>query len=546
MFHLNHKKIFSVAFIGAALALVLTGCSSGSTKSGSKDLAINSKDIISTMDSSTVTDTIGAQNLANTMEGLYRYSGRKIEPGIATKVVTPTKGGTQYNFNLRNAKWSNGDPVTAYDFVYSWRRIVDPKTASQYSYIFQGVKNADKITNDKASPKTLGVKAIGPHKLQVNLSQPIPYFNSLLTGASYLPLNQKVVEKAGSKYGLNSKEMVFDGPFKLDKWQVGNTAWTESKNNSYWNKDNVKLNNIKYYVVKDPNTGLNLYASHVIDRYQDLSGDSANQLKNNKDFSTNPTSSTYYIEMNEKKDPFFKNTKIRQAIGHSINRQLLSNQVLGKTATPDASVVPSKMTWNKQTGADFENEPQSKQDASYNNYNPKLAKQLWTEGLKETGQKNLNLTLLSDDTDSALKQSEFLQAELQKLPGLKVTLANVPFKNRLQRSTSGDFDMVVSAWNADFPDPVTFLNLFETGGAMNDGHWSNKEFDNQIKEASDKNAGNYQARWQNLLNAQTILTKQEGVVPLYQLNTAALTRNDVKNYNMSPNGNYDLAAAYKK
>lgn len=529
------------------IVLVLSGCGNSAEKDSKTTLSVSSSDVIATMDSSLNTDVIGAQNINNTMEGLYRFDGKTLKPAIATKVFEPTNNGKTYTFNLRHTKWSNGKPVTAHDFVYAWRRTVDPATASQYAYIYSGVKNADDISAGKKSPKTLGIKALGDYKLQVTLSEPIPYFIQLMANSTFFPQYKPAVEKAGKQYGLKSAGMIFNGPFKLVNWNVGDNDWTEVKNNSYWNAKKVKLHKVEYYVAKDPNTGLNLYDTNRINRYQQIGGDTARQVSNYPTFTKDQTAATYYIEMNMKKYPFFKNKNIRRAISYSINRTQMNENVLGNTAGWVESPVPAGMSFNPKTNVDFTKEKTLTSVKQYSQYNPKLAKKYWKLGLKETGQKNLNFTLVGDDTDTAKKQNEYIQGQMEKnLPGLNLTLNNVPFKSRLTKSETGDFDMVVTAWNADYPDPYTFLQIFTTGNAQNNGKYSNKQYDDLVQKSATTDANDKQARWNDMLQADKLLTEDQGVIMLYQLYQANLTRKDVKNYVMSPNGAYDISSVYKK
>ena len=528
-------------------ALVLSGCGSATEKDSKDTLAINSGDVIATMDSSMNTDTIGAQNLTNTMEGLYRYDGKTLKPAIAKKVVKPTNDGKTYTFNLKHTQWSNGKPVTAQDFVYAWRRTVDPKTASQYAYIYTGIKNADAINAGKKPVNTLGIKALDDYTLQVTLENAIPYFNTLMASSTFYPQYKPSVEKAGKKYGLSSKGMVFNGPFKLTNWNVSKNSWTEVKNDKYWNAKEVKLKKLEYYVVKDANTGLNLYDANRINRYEKLPGDTARQVSNYKTFSMDKQTGNFYIELNQKKYKFFRNAKIRRAISMAINRKQLTENVLGNTGSIEHTIVPVGMSYNPETGVDFTKEKTLQDSSQYTEYNPKEATKLWKEGIKETGQKNLEFTLLGDDTDGSKKQNEYLQGQLQKnLPGLKVTLSNVPFKSRLDKSSSGNFDMVVTGWNADYPDPVTFLDIFTTNNVQNNGKYSNPEYDALINKSKTTDATDENARWQDLLDATKILTDDQAAIPLYQANQANLTRSNVHGYNITPNGSYNLVTAYKK
>ena len=532
------KKLLAVGATTVLAATTLAACGSNAAP---KDQAnFSSKDIIATMDQSLNTDIIGAQQLDNTEEGLYRYHGKTVEPAMATKVAKPTNGGLTYTIPLRkNAKWSNGDPVTAQNFVFGWQRTVDPKTKSQYAYIFEGVKNAKDITAGKKPVSSLGVQAKGKHTLVVTLEKPIPYFNKLVMNPVFFPQDKKVVQQAGKKYGTSSKYIVFNGPYQLKNWSSPNNSWTETKNPSYWNAKAVKTPKLNYQVVKDPTTAVNLAQSKKLD-LAEISGDTAKQMKSNKEYYTQPQTSTYYFEMNEKKDPYFKNVKLRQAISMSIDRKQLTNKVLGGGNLPANSLIPQKMSYDPKTNQDFTKETEATAKANAT-YNPTKAKELWKQGLAETGQtgKKLNITLLGDDTAIAKQQDEFLQNELEKLPGVKVTLNNVPFKSRLSRSVSGDFDMVVTAWNADFPDPINFLTMFTNNASYNNGKWTNPQYDALLAKSMGEDANKPAARWNDMVQAQNILNKEQAIVPLYQSAQAYLKSSRLQHLDYGPSGEYN-------
>ena len=537
------KKLFVANVLALFSTVILVGCgSTSSQKSAPKGtVRISSKDIISTMDPSLNTDVIGAQNLNNTMEGLYRFKGKNIKPALATNLAKPTNNGLTYTFKLRpNAKWSNGDPITASDFVYSWRRTVDPKTKSTYSYIFEGITNAKDISAGKKPVNSLGIKALNKHTLQVDLEKPVPYFNTLLTSPTFFPQNKKVITKWGKKYGTNSQTLVSNGPFKLVKWNSPDNSWTEVKNDKYWDAKDVKVQKLQYQVVKDASTALNLYQSNKLDRVL-LTGDSAKQMKNAKDYKIQKESTTFYVAPNIKKVALFNNTKIRQALSMSVNRQQLTKKVLGDGKVASLSTFPAKMTFNPETKVDFAKETQASAVAT-NSYNPTKAKQLWQEGLSETNNKGkkFSFTLLGDDSDVAKKQAEFLQNQFEKLPGLKINVTNVPFKSRLARAKSGDFDLLVTGWSADFPDPITFLTLFNTDASNNDGKWSNTEYDNLVNKSLNEDANNPMARWQDMKAAQNLSNREVPAIPLYQNGEAWLTKSRVKNLDYGPTGAYNM------
>lgn len=535
---------FKAAGAAVATLMLLAGCqnkASGTSASKSTWSRMES-DIISTMDPSKSTDAISGTAINDTTDGLYRYSGTELKPAIATKIVKPTKNGTVYTFKLRDAKWSNGDPVTADDFVFAWRRTVDPATKSQYAYLYSGVVNADAVMKGTKKPATLGVKALDKHTLQVTLEHPIPYFQKMMVNGPFFPQNEKYVKKMGSKYGTQAKYTLANGPYKLTGWNGSNNSWQEVKNPTYWNAKNVHIDQINVTAVKDATTAMNLFQSGKLDDAA-LIGDQAAQAKTQKDYRGIKQTSVFYLELNEKKVPAFKNTKLRQAMSMAINREEYIKKVLQDGSIDAPTVTPSGLAENPTTKEDFSKEA-AQGYTKYTSYNPKEAKALWTAGMQEVGKQNLTLELLTDDTDNAKRSAEYFQNTLEKnLPGLKVTISTVPFKTRLTRSQDGQFDMVLSGWSADFTDPITFLDLFTTDGSYNDGKWSNATFDKLINESQTTYATNETKRWQVMVQAQQLLTQEQGVIPIYQRVQAHLVNPKIQGLKTTPVGTFDLIGA---
>ena len=538
----NNMKFTKLFAAGATVLIAgstLAACGSNSNSSSSSaKKTINWMDSaeIPTMDISKATDVTSFNQLGNVEEGLYRLGkNSKVENALATDTKV-SKDGKTWTFTLRDSKWSNGDKLTAKDFVYSWRRTVNPKTASQYAYLFEGIHNATQISAGKAPVNSLGVKAEGDNKLVVTLDKRIPYFKLLMGFPLFFPQNQKVVEANGSKYGTSSKTTAFNGPFVQKGWTGSNLSWKLVKNKNYWDKKNVKLDAINYSVQKTPSTAYNLYQSNKLDATI-LDSQQTKNLKHQKGYTLRDTAATFYLQFNQKKK-IFQNADLRRAISMSINRKALGS-ALGGANTPATSLT-SKGVVNHD-GKDWSEVVGDKKNAAYN---PTEAKKLYKKALKELGVKNVSFTILSDDTDSGQKTTEILQSQLEEnLKGMKVSVANVPFKTRLNRSTSGNFDVVVSGWSADFADPISFVDLFTSKNAQNNGKWSNSQYDKLI--ADSKTTADTTKRWDDLEKAEKILLSDEGIAPLYYKTEAWLVRPDIKGIVYNGAGlNYNFKNTY--
>ena len=265
---------------------------------GKKDLNLYSASDIPTLDISKAEDTVSSEVLMNTMEGLVKLDkDGKIVPGIAESWEKSEDGKT-WTFKLRNnAKWSNGDPVTAKDFEYSWKRTLDPATASTYGFIMYDIVGAKDYNLGKVdNADNVGIKAVDDYTLQVDLVRPIHYFDSLMFFKSFLPQNQKVVEQYGQEYGTDKDKIVYNGPFTLTEWKLED-IFTMSKNPNYWDARSVKIDKVNTKIVKDANAALNLYESGEID-IVGLSSENVDKYKESPEFKTYLKASTYFFQVN--------------------------------------------------------------------------------------------------------------------------------------------------------------------------------------------------------------------------------------------------------
>lgn len=509
-----------------SLGMLLAACGNGN--SSSKSVAQSGTLNLSTtapLDTIDISKSTGFGQTGNVFESFYRL-GKNGKPtaGLA-KTGTVSKDGKTWTFKIRDSKWSNGDPIVAQDFVYSWRRSLNPKTASPYAYLFSGVKNADAIIAGKKSPNALGISAPDKKTVVVKLNRPIAYFRVLMAYPLFGPQNEKVVKKYGNRYATKAQYQVYSGPFKIKGWNGTNDTWSFVKNNDYWDKKVVKLNKINYQVVKSNNTGYQMYQQGKLD-LTPLSSEQVKNLKSNQDFTQYPYSLVRFLlynfkDKNQINRAALNNKNIRLALSLSIDRDVVTKKVLGNGSTLPTGFVANDLASNSKTGEDFAKEQ------SVNNtvdYNSALAKKYWKKGLQEIGQKNLTFDVLSSNDEADSDQlTQYLQSQWTKeLKGLKINITNIPEKSSDSRAQQGNFDIYLSHWGGDFNDPMTFMQIPMTGTSYNYGKWSNAAYDNLVRKAGNEDANNPEKRWNDLVKAAKIVNGNQAITPIYQQTTAYL------------------------
>lgn len=509
-----------------SLGMLLAACGNGnsSSKSAAQSGTLNLS-TTAPLDTIDISKSTGFGQTGNVFESFYRL-GKNGKPtaGLA-KTGTVSKDGKTWTFKIRDSKWSNGDPIVAQDFVYSWKRSLNPKTASPYAYLFSGVKNADAIIAGKKSPNALGISAPDKKTVVVKLNRPIAYFRVLMAYPLFGPQNEKVVKKYGNRYATKAQYQVYSGPFKIKGWNGTNDTWSFVKNNDYWDKKVVKLNKIHYQIVKSNNTGYQLYQQGKLD-LTPLSSEQVKNLKSNNDFTQYPYSLVRFLLYNFKDKnavnrKALNNKNIRLALSLSIDRDIVTKKVLGNGSTLPKGFVANDLAANPKTGIDFAKEQAVKNTVDYN---PALAKKYWQKGLQEIGQKSLTFDVLSSNDEADSDQlTQYLQSQWTKeLKGIKINITNIPDKSTTSRAHQGNFDIYLSHWGGDFNDPMTFMQIPMTGTSYNYGKWSNSEYDNLVKKAGNQDANNPDIRWNDLISAAKIVNSNQAITPIYQQTTAYL------------------------
>lgn len=514
--------------------LIVTACGNENVHSNNEDiLRFINGDAIPSMDPALATDEYAFQFLGSTMEGLYRLdeSGEPTE-GIAIDHDV-SKDGLIWAFHLRkDAKWSNGDPVTAHDFVYAWRRVVDPQTGSEYAYMFHDViKNATEINQSILPVEELGVHAKDDYTLLVELENPTPYFESLTTFGTFLPLHKEFVEEQGDRFATSTETLLFNGPYTLEDWKSTAQDWHLAKNEMYWDKDTVQIERIQYNVSKKPNTNVALYNNGDIDR-TDLSSQLVDVYGAHQDYRSVPESAVYFLKMNQQ-NKYLENANIRKAISRAFNKEALVHTILNNGSVPAHGLIPFDFVRIPDTDRDFR-----EVNGDLITYDVEKAREYWEKGLEELGTKSITLEYLGGDSEVSKQMDEYIANQLMKnLPGLTIELKNVPFKQRLDLDTKMDYDIQNAGWSPDYLDPNTFLDLWVTDGGNNKMAFSHPEYDQLIKETATIYANDNQKRYENFLKAEKILLEEEAAIaPIFQKASAQLVSPKMEGIFMNPFG----------
>ncbi|EOH96482.1 hypothetical protein UAY_02850 [Enterococcus moraviensis ATCC BAA-383] len=517
------KNFFTISTL--ALLVFITGCNStGKTESNETKKAVvhfTEPAELLTLDTTQEEDftSFNAQN--QVLEGLYQLNEKdEAIPAVAKELPQISEDKQTYTISLRDdATWSNGEPVTANDFLYAWRRAVTPETAPSYASLFvSSIKNADAIYQGKMKPEQLGVEAPDEHTLVIQLIKPVPYFTSLLTFETFFPINQAFAEKQGSDYGTSAKTTLYNGPFVLEGWEQNSDTWQYVKNSKYWDKKNVKIDEIQTTVVKSTSTAVNLYQTDELDRVV-LDGEFSKQYKNDADFQNQNDTKMGYLRFNQGEGKPLENVNLRKAISLAIDRETFVKNVLGDGSIAATGFVPENFVQNPKTGEDFrkENGVQQKFDKS-------AAQAAYAKAKAELKKEDITLVYLTKDTDTEKKTAEYLASQIAEvLPEIKFEITTLPSNNLQERYLSGDYDIAFGQWMPDFKDAITFLDMFASTSGLNHVNYKNSEYDQLINAASETDAANEEKRWADLLQAeQRLLAKDYTIAPIYQQQTALL------------------------
>ncbi|EGO2583274.1 peptide ABC transporter substrate-binding protein [Enterococcus faecalis] len=511
------KKVVGLIATGFLLA-ACGGTKEAAEKVDSGNLAaeqkisISSPAPISTLDTTQTTDKNTFTMAQHLFEGLYRFDDDSATVPALAKDVKISDDGRKYHFTLREGiKWSNGEPITAQDFVYSWKKLVTPATIGPNAYLLDSVKNSFEIRNGEKSVDELGISAPNDKEFIVELKQAQPSFLAVVSIAWLAPQNQKFVEAQGKDYALDSEHLLYSGPFTLANWDATSDTWTLKKNPEYYDADQVKLEEVAVSTIKEDNTGINLYQANELDLVR-INGQYVQQYQDDPGYVSHPDVANYFLDFNKKEGTPLANVHLRKAIGQAIDKEALTQSVLNDGSKPLNGLIPSKLYANPETDEDFR-----AYSGEYLKNDVKKAQAEWTKAQADVGKK-VKLSLLAADTDQGKRIAEYVQSQLQEnLPDLEITISSQPSNNVNQSRREKNYELSLSGWIAGSSELDSYFNLYAGESSYNYGNYHNAKYDQLVEDARTINANNPEKQFAEYKEAEDILLNQDAAqVPLYQ------------------------------
>lgn len=456
--------------------------------------------------------------LQHTFEGLMTYDkDGQVVPGMAEAEPVISEDGLTYTFTIKDGmKWSNGDPVTAHDFEFAWRRVADPDLAADYAHqVFYIVGMEEYFTGQDvngdgkvATYDELGVKALDDKTLEVKLNEPTGYFTELTAFYTYYPVNKAVVE-ANPDWAKNPETHISNGPFKMVRWDHSAKIILD-KNPEYHDAANIKIEGIDMDIIDDDNTSYQKYDGGEYDIVVKLPPAVIGQMvdEKNPEMVIGKQVGTYYYNLNSQVKPF-NNVKVRQAFAMALDRETITSKISKGGEIPAEGVVPFGL--HDEKGGEYRDRV-----GNLIQYNPEEAKKLLDEGLAEEGMDVSvfnDMALLYNTSETHKTIAQAAQEMWRTALGINIGLENVDFQVKLDREKAGDYQISRAGWIGDYADPMTMLELWYSTSSFNDAKYNNPEYDKMIDEVK---ASNDQAfRMEKMAEAEKLVVGEMPVVPVY-------------------------------
>lgn len=465
-----------------------------------------------TLDPALATDTTSFDVINQLIEGLTTYDKNLNNVPAMAESWEVSDDGLVYTFHLRDAKWSNGDPVTAQDFEYAWKRALDPELGSEYAYQLYNLKNgAAYNAGEITDPDQIGVKALDDKTLQATLEKPAPYFLSLTAFMTLYPVHRASIE-ANPDTWTEAGNYVSNGPFILDTWEHENLIVLKP-NPNYYDADKVKLEEIRFVMITEPSTAVAAFENGEVYYTQPIPPADIDRMKQDPGYHNVPYLGTYYYGFNTTKEPW-NNAKVRQALASAIDRQAIVDNITKGDQQIALSFVPPGVS-GYQEGIGWP-------------YDPEKAKQLLAEAGYPDGEGFPEFSLLFNTEGAHQPIAEAVAQMWKENLGVTAKLEGMEWKAFLASRMEPTVDIMRLGWIGDYPDPNTFLELYTSWSGGNDVHYNNAEYDALVEKAS--TTLDPEERLKILQEAEKIIIEDAPIVPIYHYNNVYLLAPFVKGY----------------
>ncbi len=478
-----------------------------------------------TMDPSLATDIASAKAILCFARGLTSLDDQGNPVPELAESWEVSQDGLIYDFKLRPAKWSNGERVTADDFLYTWtKRILNPNFGAEYAYQLFYIDGARQFfEKPDLDPGTVMVWALAPDRLRVKLIAPSPFFLQLTAHHSYFPVCRKV-DEANPKWAQRPETYVGCGPYLLKQYQPGHQLVGE-KNPQYWNAAAVALNKLTLTMIEQESTARIAFDNGELDATDSVPRPDLDGLKGTPELKFSPQFSTYFLFVNCQK-PILNEPRVRRALALAIDRKAIVENVTRAGETPAFSVVPPAL-YQAPPAPAF-------QDAHFVE-----ARKLLAEAGYPGGKGLPPLRYIYNTTEGHQKIAQVLQETWQRELGVQLSIENQEFKVTIENRRAGNFDIARAGWVADFKDPINFLEIFDSTSDNNDAHWADPRFDELLRKCRSEKDPKIRATL--LKEADAYLTEQMPAIPLYIYTSPYLATPKLEGYSLNPMGLFDAA-----
>ena len=517
------KKLLAISL---SIMMLLT-CAFTAVAEDGKYLGVMLGTNVMSLDTNLATDGDSFEVIADCIDGLLQMDADGAAVPAIAKNYDLSPDGLTYTFHLRDAKWSNGAPVTANDFVFAWRRIA--KEAGEYAYMLDEIGNikgaAEIIGSEKADPSTLGVSAPDDKTFVVELNVPVSFFPSLMYFPTFYPINEEFYNSLeDGTYGTSPETFLSNGAFVLEDYTPGTATLSVKKNDGYWDADRIQLAGIKYQVVGSSDNALTAFRTNALDVVM-ISGNQVAAAEKDATLSQNlkVTGAGYmwYLSFSQTEKNAqggkLANANLRLAITNAIDRDnLVDNYVMdGSLATYTA--VPPQFAASSTTGEDFSADQEK--FADYIGYDPEKALEYFEAAKAELGVDEFTFTMIygNNEGDEVAKVAQAIKEDVEDaLPGLTINLQPMTKAERLDKMQNDNYDVALTRWGPDYADPMTYLGMWITNNSNNYGFWSNAEYDQLIADCTTgAYITDYDARWDAMYKAETLVLQEAVIAPLY-------------------------------